>query len=61
MFLLGPKNFLFILNIKITQGTNSIYKTLPILHRELNFSIKTFILKKHETKYLLKLTRYFDT
>lgn len=47
--LLRPKNFIFILNIKITQRTSSIYNTLPSLHRELNFSIKTFVLMKHET------------
>lgn len=58
--LLGPKNFIFILNIKTTQGTNSIYNTFPSLHRELNFSIKTLVLRKHETvKRSIKLTRYF--
>lgn len=58
--LLGPKNFIFILNIKITQRTSSVYNILPTLHREMNFSIKTFVLKKHETaKISIKLTRYF--
>ena len=56
--LLGPKNF--ILNIKTTHRTSSIYNTLPSLHIELNFSIKTLVLRTHETvKISIKLTRYF--